>query len=364
MKKSFIILLCLILITTMVACQTNDETPAETENTDTAESTETNESQELEGVAEGFGGELKVKVTKEGETISAVEVTENSETPDIASEALEEIPKRIVEANSTEVDIVSGATVTSEAIIYAVNNALDPDTYPVPVAEEEVEDEAEAISASDLYQGFGMSNMGRKGPGTDAEDVQVWSINQVLANTLFDEEGKIVSLHVDQLEVATPNYDGDGMPHFSGWPGQGGYNYDENHDGTITGLTEDTEENFFEEIETWETKRERGDAYVMGAGTWSEQMNAYEQVFVGKTVEEVQEWFDTYSADSNGRPLKEGLEDEGDAAKYDALSNEDKSMLAELTSSATMSLNDSHGNIVEAIRNSFENSRDINLTVQ
>lgn len=232
------------------------------------------------------------------------------------------------------------------------------------MAEEEVEDETEAISASDLYQGFGMSNMGRKGPGTDGEDVQVWSINQVLANTLFDEEGKIVSLHVDQLEVATPNYDGDGMPHFSGWPGQGGYNYDENHDGTITGLTEDTEENFFEEIETWETKRERGDAYVMGAGTWSEQMNAYEQVFVGKTVEEVQEWFDTYSADSNGRPLKEGLEDEGDAAKYDALSNEDKSMLAELTSSATMSLNDSHGNIVEAIRKSFENSRVINLTVQ
>ena len=46
-------------------------------------------------------------------------------TPGIGTLALEQIPQRIVEANSTDVDIVTNATVTSKAIIYAVNNALD-----------------------------------------------------------------------------------------------------------------------------------------------------------------------------------------------------------------------------------------------
>jgi len=37
-----------------------------------------------------------------------------------------------VEANSTDVDLVAGATYTSEGLIYAVNNALDPENYPAP----------------------------------------------------------------------------------------------------------------------------------------------------------------------------------------------------------------------------------------
>ncbi|MGB7594798.1 MAG: hypothetical protein WBL80_04480, partial [Erysipelotrichaceae bacterium] len=75
-----------------------------------------------------------------------------------------------------------------------------------------------------VYQGFGVVNTGRKGPGVDDKGVQVWSFNEVYADALFDKDGKILSVYVDILEVATPNYDGAGMPHFSGFPGQGGYN--------------------------------------------------------------------------------------------------------------------------------------------
>jgi hypothetical protein len=213
-------------------------------------------------------------------------------------------------------------------------------------------------------RGFGVSFMPRVGPGKDDQDVQVYSFNQVFASTMVDKDGKIVALHVDQMEVATPNYYGAGMPHFSGWPGQGGYNYDENHDEKVDGKTEDTEENFFSEIEGWKTKRERGSDYKMGMSTWEQQMDAYEELFIGKTVDEIEEWFEKYTSDLNGRPLKDGSDKPEDKAKYDALSAEDKAMLADVTSGATMSLNDGHGDLIAAIRASYENRIIINLSVK
>ena len=350
MKKLLVLLLAFAMAFSMAACSsTPEEEPAEAVT--------------LNGVGEGFGGPIEVEVMMEGETITAVEVLSHSESSGISDPAIEGIPTAIVEANSTEVDAVSGATYTSEGIIYAVNNAIDPDTYPAP-AEEEPEESSE-VTASDVYLGFGISNLGRKGPGADNEEVQVWSINQVLASVLFDGEGRILEMNVDQLEIATPNYDGDGMPHFSGFPGQGGYNFDENHDEVVDGMTEDTEENFFAEIDGWMTKRERGDSYVMGNGnTWVEHMNKYEETFVGMTIDEIEEWFGKYTSDRNGRPLKDGSEDAEDKAKYDALSDDDKAMLADVTSAATMGLNDSHGDIIAAIKASFENKKDIDLTIE
>jgi len=79
---------------------------------------------DYEGEATGMQP-LKVKVTVAEGKISAVEVTENDETPGISDPALEQIPALIVEKNSTDVDAVSGATITSEAIKEAVNAALE-----------------------------------------------------------------------------------------------------------------------------------------------------------------------------------------------------------------------------------------------
>ena len=227
------------------------------------------------------------------------------------------------------------------------------------VVEDDNNDNSTTTEAGKLYQGFGLSNLHRVGPGKDDTDTQVYSINQVFANLVFDEEGKIVDILVDQLEVATPNYDGDGMPHFSGFPGQGGYNIDEDHDGIVDGKTDDTEENFLEEVSSWATKRERGDAYRMVAGTWAEQMDGFEELFVGMTVTEVVEWFNKYTSSLNGRPLRDGIDSDYEQGKYDALSDEEKSMLTDLTSKATMSLNDSHGNIIQAIRNAYDNRVEI-----
>ena len=84
----------------------------------------------LTGKAMGYGGELTVSVAMEGEKISAVTVTRHGETPSFAAEALQIIPAAIVAKNATDVDVVAGATVTSRAIIAAVNNATDPEAHP------------------------------------------------------------------------------------------------------------------------------------------------------------------------------------------------------------------------------------------
>ena len=316
----------------------------------------------LTGTADGFMGPITVSVTMDGDTITAVEVVSNSETPEIAGAALEQIPAAIVAANSPDVDVVSGATYTSNGIINAVKNAISG-TSPEPEPEATPEPTQAAQTAAEAYQGFGLSNTVRMGPGSDDTGTPVYSINQVFANVVFDGEGKILSIYVDQLEYATPNYDGASMPHFSGWPGQGGYNNDSNHDAVVDGTTPDTEEQFTEEVAGWVTKRDRGETYVMGTGTWSEQMDAFQKLFVGKTVDEVEEWFAKYCSDANGRPLKESSSGEGDAEKYAALTDDEKAMLADVTSSATMSLNDSHGDILSAIRASFDNMVPVDLTL-
>lgn len=78
-----------------------------------------------EGVAQGMGGDVKVSVTVSGGVITDVTILSQNETVGISDPALKSIPAAIVEANSTEVDAAAGATVTSEAIKTAVQNALD-----------------------------------------------------------------------------------------------------------------------------------------------------------------------------------------------------------------------------------------------
>ena len=74
------------------------------------------------GKAGGYAGAVRVAVTIEKGEIADVEVTGQRETH--PRKAIYEIPRRIVRANSPVVDAVSGATITSDAIIGAVQNAL------------------------------------------------------------------------------------------------------------------------------------------------------------------------------------------------------------------------------------------------
>ncbi|MGM9677253.1 MAG: FMN-binding protein [Butyricicoccus sp.] len=79
---------------------------------------------EYTGTAAGFGGDITVKVTIKGGKITDIAiVSAEKETPSYLKRA-KTVIDRILETQSTEVDVVSGATYSSNGIINAVKNAL------------------------------------------------------------------------------------------------------------------------------------------------------------------------------------------------------------------------------------------------
>ncbi|KPU45324.1 urocanate reductase precursor [Oxobacter pfennigii] len=111
MKRTFSLTMAMLLVTALLAGCGGSKSPAYKDGT-------------YEG--EGDGKEtIKVSVEVSGGKIAKIDVTEHEETEGIADAALEQIPAAIVEKNSTEVETVSGATMTSNGIIEAVNKALE-----------------------------------------------------------------------------------------------------------------------------------------------------------------------------------------------------------------------------------------------
>lgn len=79
-------------------------------------------------VGTGLNGDVNVTVTVENGMISKVEIGENKETEGIGTLAIDTLPQKIIDAQSVDVDVVSGATITSQAILEAVKKALSGET--------------------------------------------------------------------------------------------------------------------------------------------------------------------------------------------------------------------------------------------
>ena len=101
--------------------------------------------------AQGFGGAIKTVVTFDENNIKSVEVLENIETPGIGSTAIEEMPKAFVEANSAEVDSISGATITSLALKEAVS---------IAIKQAKGESDESIIMTDGVYEGTGPAYRG------------------------------------------------------------------------------------------------------------------------------------------------------------------------------------------------------------
>lgn len=76
------------------------------------------------GTAQGFGGDVTATVTLSETEITDIQVVGDQETDGLGSVAIEQLPPKMLEAQSPNVDAMSGATVTSNAIIEAVTAAL------------------------------------------------------------------------------------------------------------------------------------------------------------------------------------------------------------------------------------------------
>ncbi len=80
--------------------------------------------QTLRGTGEGYIGPITVDVVMQGNNITEVKLVEFNETPGLSNRSRDMTIQRIVEANNADVDVVTGATQTSQGIIDAVKDAL------------------------------------------------------------------------------------------------------------------------------------------------------------------------------------------------------------------------------------------------
>lgn len=129
LKKLNVIMLAMILAFTLVGCKdskkqepTANEIPAgdvvKPENGEFAAGT-------YKGEAEGRNGIIQVEVTVTDKTIEAIKVLQTSETEGIGDTAITSLTNDIIATQSLGIDAISGATVTSDAFIKAVENALE-----------------------------------------------------------------------------------------------------------------------------------------------------------------------------------------------------------------------------------------------
>ena len=79
----------------------------------------------LNGTAPGRNGDVSVKVVATEDRLWQIEVTEHAETDGYGSIAVRDLPVSIFESQSLAVDAVSGATITSDAIVDAIIDALN-----------------------------------------------------------------------------------------------------------------------------------------------------------------------------------------------------------------------------------------------
>ena len=113
-------MIALVLMLSVTACSNSNNEQQATNGSITAGT--------YTATTKGHNGDLSVEVTVEESGIKEVKVLENQETPGIGTGAfyspLEALPKAIVEKQTTNVDVVTAATITSNALLTAVRDCL------------------------------------------------------------------------------------------------------------------------------------------------------------------------------------------------------------------------------------------------
>ncbi len=105
--------LCIVMVFGLVACsQTGNEKDNFKAGTYTA-------------VAKGHNGDVKVEAVFDSTSIVSVKVLEHQESAGISDVPIQRIPEEVVEGQTLAVDAVSGATVTSNAILAAIEDCVN-----------------------------------------------------------------------------------------------------------------------------------------------------------------------------------------------------------------------------------------------
>ena len=93
-------------------------------NSEQAISEQTNTGVLLEGSGMGYRGPIDVQVRMSGGSIIEIVIVDSIEDRFVGGSAIEELIDMVIEYNSTDIDVISGATVTSKGFLDAVFNAI------------------------------------------------------------------------------------------------------------------------------------------------------------------------------------------------------------------------------------------------
>ena len=121
-----------------------------------------------EAEAQGFGGMVSVSVTVSESAITDVTITGDAETPTLGGIAVETMGDLIVGAQTPNVDGVSGATVTSNAIIAAATEALIAAGADIATLDANRTDAGEAAEKTDVTRDVDVVIVGAGGAGMAA----------------------------------------------------------------------------------------------------------------------------------------------------------------------------------------------------
>lgn len=110
MKKILTFVLIAIMAFTLAACGNQSSKAKYKDGT-------------YEATSAGNNGDINVSVVVSGGKISTI-TADHQETAGLGDKACDTMIAAMIKADSTEVDTVSGATVTSKGLIEAVNTAL------------------------------------------------------------------------------------------------------------------------------------------------------------------------------------------------------------------------------------------------
>ena len=209
-------LLCAVLALTLIAVICLDGLPKTV-----AEATDGSASAALEGSAyvpgvyvgtteNGKGGHLEVIVEFSDSAIISVQVGANSETPGVSDSAITQIPEAVVEYQSLAVDAVTGATVTSNALLEAISDAVvqaggDAEALKNMIIKKKQSTDVIDISADIIIVGAGGAGLSAAMTAADAgvDSIAVFEkTGSVGGNTIIS--GGLVCLPavIDPLQVA------------------------------------------------------------------------------------------------------------------------------------------------------------------
>lgn len=164
-------------ITTVAGTETEETTEATeavetSEETEVPEETETSEetTEDTNGgaddrsaltpgtytvTADGYGGEFEIDVEVTADAIVSITIGDNSETLNLGTTAIESVSEDIVDLQTLALDSISGATISSDAILDAVKDAIieaggNPDEWMTAAEEGDAVDHPKIEKEADV----------------------------------------------------------------------------------------------------------------------------------------------------------------------------------------------------------------------